>query len=225
MTVNTPSYWDQTSHLKMIDEVFQESVKDKLSDLIGLKLFDEESNSKRNDTTLIEDGLTGVGFIPEGAEYGNARPGESTTFTFQKFKYGAKVVITEEMKLYNEHGSMEARIRSIVDEGFDMIDQSLADILLRGFSTASYTDAFGKTMGAIGQNGRALFNDDDNNIIKVGSVSHPKLCAKALDAIYVQGAARKNRLGHNKAVKYDLLIVSPLNRGKAEILINSDKMP
>lgn len=225
MTINTPSYWDQTSHLKMIDEVFQESVKDKISDLVGLKLFDEETNKNRNDTVLIEEGLTGVGYIPEGAEYGNAKPGESTTFTFQKYKYGAKVVITEEMKLYNENGSMEARIRSIVDEGFDMIDQSLADILLRGFSTASYTDVFGKTMGAIGQNGRALFNDEDNNIIKVGSVAHPKLCAKALDAVYVQGATRKNRLGQNRGVKYDLLIVSPLNRGKADILINSDKMP
>ena len=116
MTINTTSFWDQTSHLKIIDEVFQESVKDKLSDLVGLKLFDEETNKHRNDTVLVEEGLTGVGSIPEGAEYGNAKPGESATFTFQKYKYGAKVVITEEMKLYNENGSMEARIKSIVDE-------------------------------------------------------------------------------------------------------------
>jgi hypothetical protein len=48
----------------------------------------------------------------------------------QKFKYGAKVLITEEMKKYNEIGSMKERIRSIVDDGMEKIEQSLADILL-----------------------------------------------------------------------------------------------
>lgn len=225
MTIKTADYWDQTAHLKVIDEVFQESMEDKLNDMIGLKIFDDETTRKRNDTVLIEEGLTGVGYIPEGSEYPDAKAGESDTFTLQKFKYGAKVVITEEMKMYNEHGSMHERIRSIVDDGMDMIDQSLADILLRGFSTASYTDVFGKTMSAIGQQGRSLFNDEDGNVIKVGSVAHPKLCAKALDSAYVMGATRKNKLGQNKSVKYDLLIVSPLNRGKADILVNSDKMP
>ncbi|PZM87356.1 MAG: hypothetical protein DLD55_01760 [candidate division SR1 bacterium] len=225
MTIKTTDFWDQTAHLKVIDEVFQESVQDKLSDLVGLKIFDDETTKRRNDTMLIEDGLTGVSYIPEGSEYPDAKPGDTNTFTLQKFKYGAKVVISEEMKMYNEHGSMAERIRSIVDDGMEMIDQSLADILLRGFSTASYTDVFGKTMSAIGQMGRALFNAEDNNIIKVGNVQHPKLCAKALDAAYVMGATRKNRLGQNKAVKYNLLIVSPLNLGKAKILVNSEKMP
>jgi hypothetical protein len=34
----------------------------------------------------------------------------------EKAKYGAKVLITEEMKRYNEIGSMKERIRSIVDD-------------------------------------------------------------------------------------------------------------
>lgn len=225
MAIKTNDYFDATSHLKVIDEVFQESVKDRLSDMIGLKLFDEETTKRRNDTILIEQGLTGVAYIPEGSEYPDAQAGESDTFTLQKFKYGVKVVITEEMKMYNEHGSMQERIRSIVDDGMDAIDQSLADILLRGFSTASYTDVFGKTMGAIGQGGRALFNSEDNNIIKVGATEHPKLCAKALDSAYVMGATRKNKAGQSKSVKYDLLIVSPMLRGKADILVNSEKMP
>jgi hypothetical protein len=55
MVLKTPDYWDQTSHLKMIDEIFQESMKDKLDDLTLLRVFDEKTNSHRNDTILIEE--------------------------------------------------------------------------------------------------------------------------------------------------------------------------
>lgn len=225
MAIKTPDYWDQTSHLKMIDEIFQESMKDKLDDLVLLRIFDEETNSHRNDTILIEEGLSGVAYIPENSEYPDAEPGDSSTFTMQKFKYGAKVLITEEMKKYNEIGSMKERIRSIVDEGMEMIEQSLADILLHGFSSSAYTDVFGKSTGAVGQAGRALFNSTDNNIITVGATSNPNLCSQALDAAYVMGATRKNSLGQYKSIKYDTLLVSPALRGTAEVLVNSEKLP
>lgn len=225
MVLKTPDYWDQTSHLKMIDEIFQESMKDKLDDLVLLRIFDEETNSHRNDTILIEEWLTGVAFIPENSEYPDANPWDSTTFTMTKYKYGAKVVITEEMKKYNEIGSMKERIRSIVDEWMEMIEQSLADILLNWFSTSPYTDVFGKTTGAVGQAGRALFNSTDNNIITVGATTNPNLCSQALDAAYVMGATRKNTLGQYKSIKYDTLLVSPALRGTAEVLVNSEKLP
>ena len=225
MVLKTPDYWDQTSHLKMIDEIFQESMKDKLDDLVLLRIFDEETNSHRNDTILIEEGLTGVSFIPENSEYPDANPWDSSTFTMTKYKYGAKVLITEEMKKYNEIWSMKERIRSIVDEGMEMIEQSLADILLYGFSTSPYTDVFGKTTWAVGQKGYALFNSNDNNIIKIGATTNPELSVQALDAAYVMGATRTNALGQHKSIKYDTLLVSPALRGKAEQLVNSDKLP
>ena len=223
--IKTPDYWDQTSHLKMIDEIFQESMKDKLDDLTLLKIFSEESNSHRNDTILVEDGLTWVSYIPENSEYPTAEPGDTDSMTMQKFKYGAKVLITEEMKLYNEYGSMEERIRSIVDEGMEMIDQSLADILVHGFSTSTYTDVFGKTMGAVGQKWYALFNSTDNNIIKVGATTNPELSVAALNAAYVLGATRKTANGQHRSVKYDTLLVPPELRALADTLVNSDKLP
>jgi hypothetical protein len=39
----------------MIDEIFQESMKDKLSEMVLMRIFDEETNSHRNDTILIEE--------------------------------------------------------------------------------------------------------------------------------------------------------------------------
>lgn len=225
MVLTTHNYWDQTSHLKMIDEIFQESMKDKLDDLVLLRIFDEETNSHRNDTILIEEWLSGVSFIPENSEYPDVTPGESTTFTMQKFKYGAKVLITEEMKKYNEIGSIKERIRSIVDDGMEKIEQSLADILLHGFSTASYTDVFGKTTGAIGQKGLALFNATDGNIITVDGTANPNLCSASLNAAYVMGATRKNTAGQHKSIKYDTLLVTPELRAVADVLVNSDKLP
>lgn len=225
MVLKTTNYRDQTSHLKMIDDVFQESMKDKLDDLVLLRIFDEETNAHRNDTILIEEWLTGVSFIPENSEYPDANPGESDTYTMTKYKYGAKILITEEMKKYNEIWSMKERIRSIVDEGMEMIEQSLADILLHGFSTSPYIDVYGKTTGAVGQAGRALFNSTDNNIIKVGATSNPELSSAALDAAYVMGATRKNNLGQYKSIKYDTVLVSPALSGKARELIESDRLP
>jgi hypothetical protein len=55
MVVKTHDYWDQTSHLKMIDEIYQESMKEKLDDLVLLRILDEETNSHRNDTIIIEE--------------------------------------------------------------------------------------------------------------------------------------------------------------------------
>lgn len=225
MVMKTTDYRDQTSHLKMIDEIFQESMKDKLSEMVLMRIFDEETNSHRNDTILIEEWLSGVSYIPENSEYPDANPWESATFTMQKFKYGAKVLITEEMKKYNEIGSMKERIRSIVDDGMEKIEQSLADILLNWFSTSSYVDVFWKTTGAVGQAGRALFNSTDGNVITAWAVTSPELCSAALDAAYVMWATRKNKLGQYKSIKYDTLLVAPQLRGKAEVLINSDRLP
>ena len=225
MVLKTPDYWDQTSHLKMIDEIFQESMKDKLDDLVLLKIFDEETNSHRNDTILIEEWLTWVSYIPENSEYPDANPWESDNMTFTKHKYGAKVLITEEMKLYNEVWDMKERIRSIVDEGMEMLEQSLADILLNWFSTSSYTDVFGKTTGAVGQKGRALFNTTDWNVITVGATANPELCTASLNAAYVMGRTHKNSLGQYKSVKYDTLLVSPALRAIADTLVDSDHLP
>lgn len=225
MVMKTTDYRDQTSHLKMIDEIFQESMKDKLDDLPLLKIFDEETNSHRNDTILVEEWLTWVSFIPENSEYPDANPWDSDTFTMTKYKYGAKVVITEEMKKYNEVGSMKERIRSIVDEWMEMIEQSLADILLYGFSTSAYTDVYWKSTGAVGQKGRALFNTTDWNVITVGATANPELCTASLNAAYVMGRTHKNSLGQYKSVKYDTLLVTPQLRAIAEQLVNSDHLP
>jgi hypothetical protein len=50
---------------------------------------------------------------------------------FTKFKYGAKIVITEEMVLYNEFVSLEKRVRSLTQNMLNSIEQCLADVLRR----------------------------------------------------------------------------------------------
>jgi hypothetical protein len=50
---------------------------------------------------------------------------------FTKYKYGSKIVITEEMVLYNEFVSLEKRVRTLTDNMLEKIEQSLADIIRR----------------------------------------------------------------------------------------------
>ena len=223
----TTDYWDQTSHLKMIDEFFDEAMSKNIDKVVWLDLFDEEFNNHKNDTILLEDWVAWVKYIPENSEYPDAEPWETSSMILTKYKYGAKIVITEEMKLYNQIGSMQKRIGSIVADGLEKLDQSLADILLHGFSADSYVDVYGQSCPAIGQDGRALFNAYDDNIIKTkdGLTTNPELCSDALDSIYIKGATYTNRLGQHVSIDYDTLLVSPANRSKALILTESEHIP
>lgn len=223
--IKTTDYLDTTSHLKLIDEVFTEEMSKRLNKMVILKIFDEETNKHKNDTEYVEEGMSWVQYIPENAEYPDANPGESGSMVFTKFKYGAKIVITEEMVLYNEYVSLEKRVRSLTQNMLNTIEQCLADVLRRGFSSASYVDAFGRTTPAVGHEWRALFNSTDGNIITVNGTANPELSIKALDAVWIMGQNHVDSVGNHKAINYDTILVSPTLRSKADTLINSDQLP
>jgi hypothetical protein len=208
MALTTADYLDEMEHLKILDDIFNDAVKEKISEVVGLKIFEEKTKKRRNTTYEVGVGLTGVTAIAEGADYPEATGEEPNTLSLRKNKYGANVVITEEMKWYDEYDQLEDRIRSIVDDGFDKLDLSLAEILLNGFATTAYTNALGTAVTPIGQEARALFNVIDGNIINaLDGTPHPTLANTSVSAIRVQGAKHKNVLGQSKPVKYDYLLV------------------
>lgn len=47
-------------------------------------------------------------------------------------RYGAIVPITKDMRIFDLYAKMEGVVRSVVDDAWDKIDQSLADVLLNG---------------------------------------------------------------------------------------------
>lgn len=206
--LDTNTYFDETAHLIKIDRFFNEAMKHKLADMVGLReLFDEETVIRRNSTQLVGTGLTGVTKVNEGEDFPEARKEPSRTITYTKTKYGADVVVTYEAKLYDEYKQVAKDIRTIVDDGMDKIDHSLAEILLRGFDTTPYTNVLGERVNPIGQAGRALFNAIDGNIITHASNAHPTLADQSLTSARVQGLKHVRSTGVSAPIKYDTLIV------------------
>ncbi|MDR0651190.1 MAG: hypothetical protein LBG59_07535 [Candidatus Peribacteria bacterium] len=138
--LSTDLYFDEEAHLKKLDDIFLESVTDKLSEVMGLKFFDEKTKIRRNSTYEVSSGLTGVKYIPENADYPEAGGEEPVSISLTKYKYGADVIVTEECKLFDEYDKIEDRIRSITDDALDKLDTCLAEVWLRGFSTDNYTN-------------------------------------------------------------------------------------
>ena len=223
--VKTTDYRITSEHLQLIDKFFNDEMKKKLDQMVFMKIFGEETNNHLNDTVVMQDWVDGIEYIPENAEYPDIKPGGEHKMTFTKYKYGWKIVITEEMIRLNDYTKLPKIVRSATQRAFDKIEQSLADMFPHGFSTASYVDVWKRTMHAIGDEGRALFNNDDKTIITLNNNQNPELSLAALDAIYVMGTKHRDAQGNHKSISYDTLLVPPALRSKADILVNSDRIP
>lgn len=136
---------------------------DSLEDKLGFELFDQKKNSNRNDNIKQNHGFAGVAAIDEGANFPEATGKEGYMITLSKQQYGADVVVTKLARLYDEYDQIEENVRTIVDDGTNKIDQSLADILSNGFSASAYNDVYGKSITPVGADGKPLFDKAHKN--------------------------------------------------------------
>jgi len=222
--MSTSIYFDVTAHLKKIDEIYEEHMADILADQIGLQIFGEKSKPTRNSTYLVGTWITGVTLVNENAEYPQAEWDPDVTVTMTKHKYGANVIITEELKLYDEYDTIKDKIESIVDDWMEKLDACLADVFLHGFATTAYVDKMWLTVTPIGQEARALFNSTDGTLLAYNSNNNPSLSSVSLTEARVMAAKHRDSNGELRPVKLDTLLVWPALQSKAERLVNSDKL-
>lgn len=222
--MSTNTYFDVTAHLKKIDDIFQDFMSDKLADMIGLTIFGERSKPTRNSTYLLGSGIAWVTLVNENADYPQADGDPDVTITMTKHKYGANVIVTEEVKLYDEYNVIQDRIESIVDDWMDKLDSCLADVFIKWFATTPYVDAMNLTVTPIWQEARALFNSTDGTIIMHAGNAHPTLSNLALSSARVQWAKHRDSNGQLRPVKLDTLLVWPTLSDKADRIIKSDKL-
>lgn len=222
--VSTNIYFDVTAHLKKIDDIFQDFMADKLEDMVWLRLFGEKTKATRNSTYLLGTWVTGVTLVNENADYPQAEWDPDTTITMTKHKYWANVIVTEEVKLYDEYDVIKDRIESIVDDWMDKLDACLADVFIKWFSTSAYTDKMGLTVTPIGQEARALFNSTDGTIITYNSNNSPILTNVSLSVAREQAAKHKDSNGQLRPIKLDTLLVWPALQDKAYRILNSEKL-
>lgn len=147
--LKTSDFQNLTDHILILDEIFNDAQKQSLAKQTMLQIFDTKQNSNRHDTIQLNHGLKGVAYIPENTDYPEATGKEGDIIRFTKYKYGANVILTYENRIYDEYDQVETNVRTIVDEGYNKIDQSLGDILSYGFSATSYIDVYGQTASAV----------------------------------------------------------------------------
>lgn len=140
--LTTLQYPDITDHIKEMAEVFNDAMIDSVEDMKGLEIFDQKNKKVKNYTIKLNHGLGGVGKINEGQNLPEATGKEGDSITLQTQHYGANVIITKEARIYDNYDQVEKDTRTIIDDGMQKIDQSLADILNNGFSATAYNDIY-----------------------------------------------------------------------------------
>ena len=137
-------------------------------------------------------------------------------------------------KIFDEYDEVEANVRTIVDDGMNKIDQSLADILSNGFSTTAYNDVYGDSITPVGGNGKSLFSEAHSNgatsrtfsnLIAKGATKNPELSIDAIESARKMGYLYKDPNGINRPIEFDTILVSPEFEKEALIMVHSALLP
>jgi len=141
--------------------------------------------------------------------------------------------VTKKMRKFDLYQQIKTLPKTLVEDAFDKIDQSLADVLLHGFSASNYSDVYGVSVAAVGPDAFALFsalhsNNINSNVfsnIITDATVNPVLSRASIVAARKQGLTHKDPNGMIRPVNLDTLIVAPSNEDLAERLLYSDLIP
>ncbi|MDD5065329.1 MAG: hypothetical protein PHQ35_11300 [Phycisphaerae bacterium] len=211
--------------------IFNEVAKTKVADMKGNKIFNVFDTNRRTFDHLILHGISGIKEVTPGQDLPNIVGEEGDSITWTQRYFGGVASVTKEMRLFDLHNQMDTVVRSLSNDAFDKIDQSLADVLLYGWAT-SYTDVFGKSVTSTGPDAVALFSASHSNnfnstvfsnIITDDTVN-PVLSRSAIVAARKQGLTHKDPNGIVRPVNLDTIVVAPSNEDLVERIIYSPQM-
>lgn len=146
-----------------LNGVFLEFAQNKMADMMGFKYFDVFETDWQIWNSLTINALGGAEAVTEGQQLPalTAVEGDSVSITQQRV--GARPVITKDMIMFDRKDVMRQLIKTAVDTTFNKIDQSLADLLLNGFTGTSYTDIWNRTQSNVAEDGVVLFSASHSN--------------------------------------------------------------
>jgi len=216
-----------------LQSIFNEVSKRKISESVGFKIFDVRETNRRTFDHLILHGLAGIQKVTPGQDLPLVTSEQGDTITYTQEYYGGRVAIIKEMRKFDLYNQIESLVRSITQDAWDKIDQSLADRLLHGWST-SYTDVYGETVSAVGPDGLALFSASHttpvssrtfSNIISDGTNTNPPLSRDAIVYMRRVGLTYRDPNGIIRPINYDTLIVPPSLEDLAIRIVESERLP
>lgn len=222
---------------KLTDElqsIFNEVASRKVSENKGFGIFNVFDTDRLTYDHLILHGVAGIKKIKaEGQDLPNITSEEGDNVTWTQEYFGGKVSITKKMRKFDLYNQIETLVRSLPDDAFDKVDQSMADKLLYGWSS-SYTDAYGDSVSNLGPDGVILFSASHtnnltstvfSNVITDGTNTNCALSRLAIVKMRATGLKHKDPNGLVRPINYDTLIVSPENEDLAERILFSDNLP
>src|SRR3990167_8163841 len=217
-----------------LQEVFQEASADAIAEMVGPKLFDVTDTERRTYDYLTMHGLAGIERVAEGGDLPRLTSAQGDTATWTQSRYGAIAPVTKDMRKFDLYDKIEEMVSSLTEDAWQKVDQSLADVLLNGFSASNYTDVYSASVSATAPDGVALFSASHSNnlnsttfrnlIRNAAGTANPILSRESLVQARIDALNHKDANGINRPVDLDLLIVSPNNEDEAMRILMSDKI-
>jgi len=235
LTVDYDALYDNT-----IKGTFLENAKDRVENDVGMKLFDVKDSKRKTITKQMVHGQVGIKFVPQGSDLPNSEGQEGDSISWSQEYYGVQVVVTKHMRVFmmesSDDGDSDVTevtelVDTITDEGFDLIDQSYADVLLYG-QDSTYTDVYGRLQTATTPDGQPLFSaahtqlDEtfSNLCIDNNGTTNATLSRESVIATRNAALKYKDANGLLRPIVLDELIVGPDLADLADRIINSDKI-
>ena len=230
MPISTADFAALTDDLQSI---FNEVANRKVSENVGFSIFNVFDSERRTYDHLVLHGVAGVKKVTPGQDLPKVNTEQGDDITWTQEYFGAIVGVTKAMRKFDLHNQIESIVRSITDDSFNKVDQSLADVLLKGWST-TYTDVYGSTVSSVGPDGLALFSASHtnpitsrtySNIISDGTNTNAALSRQAIVHMRAQGFKHKDPNNIVRPINYDLLIVGPELEDLANRIVMSEYLP
>lgn len=229
MSLSTRDFAQLTDELQSI---YNEASANAIADAVGLSVFDVGETNLLNYEHQILHGVKGVEEVSEGQNLPRLNSEEGDNITYTQRYFGAIAAITKKMRKFELFNQMQSLINSLVDDAWNKIDQSLADILLNGWST-SYTDVYGTVVSAVGPDGLALFSASHtngttsstySNIISDGTNTNPALSRPAIVETIKDGMTYRDPNGLIRPIHFDTILVPPSLADLANRIVHSEQI-
>lgn len=214
-----------------LNEVFNESATVAMEEWKGKEIFDVMDTDWKVYDYLVMHGTGNFSRVAEGQELPTVSSNEGDSAQFTQKRYGDKVAITKDMRMFDRYDQMQEAVSSAVEEAFQKIDQSMADVLLNGFTGTTYTDVYGDTVSNLAVDGVVLFSASHTNNINSrtfrnlirnsAGTANPGLSRDAIVKARADARTYRDANNVNRPVNLDMLIVSANREDLAERLVYS----
>lgn len=216
-----------------LDSIFNEVASRAVERNTGFEIFDVFDVNQRKYDHLVLHGVSGVRKVTPGEDLPKISSAQGDTISWTQEYFGGIVDVTKEMRKFDMYGEIEGIVRSITQDAFDKVDQSLADRLLGGFSS-TYVDPYGVTRSANGPDGETLFSDSHTNPITdatysnlcvEGTTDNAKLSRQAIIDTRLEASTHTDPNGIMRPINLDTLLVPPHLEDMAERIVKSQYLP